>query len=255
MSFTEVYLPWTCKSIRLRSVPAALVAIHKYRPVSVTCADWIWRTPFSKMEYLQERSQVKSPESAFSDYSHSDWEYFTRLLVKSIFFFFVFSCFRNSQYPGWKRGMFCKDAQQMDLCPWRKYKHYVFGHKPYDYAFKIVCVDSHIKMRILVLNITRPKQYIGKKDSRIYISVSTVFFVLLQNCYLAWPADRTAPSFLHVTLGVGTPPARHSNTVDLFTWTTRLWGPLFMFGGTAQERYVENFIHINNTAWTKTLKR
>ena len=65
MLFIKVYLPWTCKSIRLRSVPATLVAMHRYRPVSVTCADWIRRNPFSRREYLQERSRWSPSNEPF----------------------------------------------------------------------------------------------------------------------------------------------------------------------------------------------
>lgn len=54
-------LPRTRRSMRWRSLPTALVAMHVYLPVSATCAQGMCRDPSSSTEYLQQSKECCPP--------------------------------------------------------------------------------------------------------------------------------------------------------------------------------------------------
>lgn len=52
--------------------------------------------------------------------------------------------------------------------------------------------------------------------------------------YLELFPVRTAPSFLQVILGAGTPSAAHSSRAEVLMWTMVVWGLLRIVGATAR---------------------
>lgn len=59
--------------------------------------------------------------------------------------------------------------------------------------------------------------------------------MLTSGQYLELFPVKTAPSFLQVILGAGTPSAAHSSRAEVLMCTTAVWGLLRIVGATARE--------------------